>query len=145
MDIVTKIARQTTEFGEKIAASLRGGEVLCLYGELGAGKTTFSAGIINFFLPGKRVISPTFIIVRHYRVNHPLIKVINHIDLYRIHTLSDIQHIGINELFTKDAITLMEWPQKMPDIMSGRRIDIYFEYTKDSSRKISLPSYEAVG
>lgn len=139
MVITTPSAQQTRNFGKKIAMQLGGGEVVCLYGELGAGKTTFVSGIINEFLPGKRVLSPTFIIVRHYDIPKGTIKHIFHIDLYRMNTISEIEQIGIGEFMHRsDTVTLIEWPERMQSILPRKRLDIYFQTINSKIRKISL-------
>lgn len=139
MEITAHSPLQTRNFGRKIALQLHGGEVACLYGELGAGKTTFVSGVINVFLPGKRVLSPTFIIVRHYTISHKTIKHIFHIDLYRMNTVSEIEQVGIGEFMHRsDTLTFIEWPERMRSILPMKRLDIYFQMIDPKTRKISV-------
>src|SRR3990167_9714860 len=84
MKYTTGSPRETSDLGRALAARLCGGEVVCLYGDLGSGKTTFISGVINFFRPKTRVLSPTFIIVRHYRFDKAPVKNFLHADLYRL-------------------------------------------------------------
>ena|SRR3990167_10028432 len=138
MEYITNDARQTRKLGEKQASLLKGGEVLCLFGELGAGKTTFISGLINYFKPNTRVLSPTFIIVRHYRIDHIKIKNIYHIDLYRLDDLAAIIDLGILELFNKpDNIIAIEWPEKMKQLLPKDRIKIEFKVLEKDRRKIT--------
>ena len=138
MEYITNDARQTRKLGEKQASLLKGGEVLCLSGELGAGKTTFISGLINYFKPNTRVLSPTFIIVRHYSIKHKRIKYIYHIDLYRLDDLSAIRDLGILELFNKpDNVIAIEWPEKMKQLLPKDRIKIEFKVLEKDRRKIT--------
>ena len=138
MEYITNDARQTRKLGEKQASLLKGGEVLCLFGELGAGKTTFISGLINYFKPNTRVLSPTFIIVRHYSIKHKRIKYIYHIDLYRLDDLSAIRDLGILELFNKpDNVIAIEWPEKMKQLLPKDRIKIEFKVLEKDRRKIT--------
>src|SRR3989344_7709025 len=99
--INTKSIDETVRLGREFAATLKGGEAVCLYGDLGAGKTVFVKGIIDYFIPGKRVLSPTFIIVRHYTSKSSAIKDIIHIDLYRIDTQKDMESVGLSQYLNK--------------------------------------------
>ena len=95
MLIITNNTDDTSKIGKKIAAGLKGGEVFCLYGELGAGKSVFTRALINYFLPGIRVLSPTFIIVRQYETGKIKIKTIYHLDLYRLTNTGEFQDLGL--------------------------------------------------
>src|SRR3989339_1119927 len=95
MKYITWSARETSNLGRELAARLKGGEVVCLYGNLGSGKTTFISGVVNYFKPKTRVLSPTFIIVRHYRFNKPPVKNLLHADLYRLEDKPSIEALGL--------------------------------------------------
>ncbi len=137
MEYITKNHNQTMGLGRRLASTLNGGEVLCLSGELGAGKTTFVSGLVNYFKPDTRVLSPTFIIVRHYSIKHKRIKYIYHIDLYRLDDLSAIRDLGILELFNKqDNVIAIEWPEKMKQLLPKDRIKIEFKVMEKDRRKI---------
>lgn len=139
MNYITRSHGQTSRLGRKIASSLEGGEVLCLYGDLGAGKTTFTQGLIKFFIPDKRVLSPTFIIVRHYHIIHSLIKNIYHVDLYRISTIEGITDIGVSEFFHKpDTIVVIEWAEKYGSLLPRKRLDIHFSIIDGNKRAIKI-------
>ena len=139
MNIISQNPDDTRKLGRTIARELKGGEVLCLYGELGAGKTTFAQGFIDFFLPQKRVLSPTFIIVRHYLISHKLIKNIYHVDLYRIASIGDIAGLGLTELMYKpDSIVLVEWAERLGNLLPKKRIDIKFSIINEKEREIDI-------
>ncbi len=136
---ITKNPEETKLLAKKLASTLRGGEVICLYGELGAGKTVFVKGVIDYFLPGKKVLSPTFIIVRHYYPQNSAIKNILHVDLYRLSETYEIQSLGLNEFMTKpDSIVLIEWAEKLAKLLPKQRIDIRFNILSEQQRLIKI-------
>src|SRR3989338_1528912 len=99
--INTKSIDETVRLGREFAATLKDGDAVCLYGDLVAGKTVFVKGVIDYFIPGKRVLSPTFIIVRHYSVKNTTVEEIIHIDLYRIDSQKDMESIGLRQFLHK--------------------------------------------
>ncbi len=139
MQYISKSPKQTEKIGSILASQMKGGEVICFYGELGAGKTTFVQGFMNYFLPEKRIISPTFIIVRHYSTRHQQIKNIYHVDLYRITREDEISALGLSEWLNKpDSLALIEWADKMGNFLPEKRIDIKFEIKSEKERIIKL-------
>ena len=139
MNYITNNSDETKQIGYRFGLRCGGGEVLCLYGDLGAGKTTFAHGFINYFLPGKRVLSPTFIIVRHYRPPQAFIKNIYHVDLYRLAKTEEILATGLTEFMCKpDSIVILEWAEKMGKFLPDKRIDIHFTMLDNDKRKISI-------
>ena len=140
MTVFTSRSRKETfTLGGQLAKSLKGGEVLALYGGLGAGKTSFAAGVINHFLPGKRVISPTFIIVRHYLTGKKVIKNILHVDLYRLDYKKDLQGLGLDDFFNQPStVVIIEWADKMDNLLPGKRTDIRLIIKSDKIRSISV-------
>ncbi|MBM3283967.1 tRNA (adenosine(37)-N6)-threonylcarbamoyltransferase complex ATPase subunit type 1 TsaE [Candidatus Gottesmanbacteria bacterium] len=140
MKYISESYNQTRHLGRQLAAGCRGGEVLCLYGDLGSGKTTFIQGLINFFLPGKRILSPTFIIVRHYYAIHPSIKNIYHVDLYRTSKIEEIIDTGISEFIQKpdNIIVAVEWADKLAHLLPAGRIDVNFSILSANKREIKI-------
>ena len=113
-------AAQTRALGARAAKRLRGGEVLLLYGPLGAGKTCFVQGLCQALGVAEEVTSPTFTLVNSY----PGSPVIHHIDLYRIAPGADLTDIGLDELLdevaTGRAVAVAEWPQPMLALVPRR-------------------------
>ena len=136
MKYITWSPRETSDLGRELAARLSGGEVVCLYGDLGSGKTTFISGVINYFRPKTRV-SPTFIIVRHYRFDKAPIINLFHADLYRLENKLSVKALGLAEYWTDpDTVFLMEWAEKMAGQLPENRIDISFRITGRDKREI---------
>jgi len=137
MKYITWSARETSNLGRELAARLKGGEVVCLYGNLGSGKTTFISGVVNYFRPKTRVLSPTFIIVRHYRFDKAPVKNLFHADLYRLEKKSSVKALGLAEYWTyADSVFLIEWADKMAGQLPEKRIDISFRITGRDRREI---------
>ncbi len=151
--IITESFEQTQKLGFELAKSLKGGEVLALYGDLGSGKTTFMQGFAKGLGIKRNIISPTFIIMRTYAIGmenqeFPLrqgfegqarIKNLYHVDLYRIENERDVEGLGLLELLgEKENIVAIEWPEKIENSLPKDRIDIYFEYLVDDKRSITF-------
>jgi tRNA threonylcarbamoyladenosine biosynthesis protein TsaE len=142
MDYISKNPAQTRQLAQKIAAGLHGGEVLCLYGQLGAGKTVFISGLINYFIPGKRVLSPTFIIVRHYHPASNKIANIYHVDLYRVSDETDIRGLGLVELLDqKKSIIAIEWAERLAKFLPKKRIDINIKIKDTTVRELQIKKW----
>jgi tRNA threonylcarbamoyladenosine biosynthesis protein TsaE len=116
--------------------------ILCLYGDLGSGKTTFIQGLAKGLGIKKRVISPTFMLIRMYQQEHRT-KCIEqrfyHIDLYRINKVGEAKGLGLEEIFNEPkAIIAIEWAERIKEILPKKRIDIYFDYVSENQRKINI-------
>ncbi len=136
---ITNTPAETKQLAERILSKFKGGEVVCLYGELGSGKTIFAQGMINYFIPGKRVLSPTFIIVRHYQVDHHIIKRFLHIDLYRMLNIDEVRELEFFEFMHKsDTIIAIEWAEKLENLLPQKRIDIHIKSLDEDKRKIDI-------
>lgn len=130
---------ETKDLAANFAKNLKGGDVLCLYGDLGSGKTTFVQGIAQAIGIRRRIISPTFIIVRTYKINK-----LNfyHIDLYRTKNIDDLKGLGIDEILLSDKnIVAIEWADKLGKLLPKKRIDINFLYQHEDIRKIRIENH----
>lgn len=112
MKFVTKSEIETHALAEKIARTLSGGEAILLSGTLGAGKTTFTKGLAKALGVQKTVVSPTFTIIKEYKGTSLMLY---HIDMYRIEDEDEIYELGIEELYQKDSVTVIEW-NKMEEL-----------------------------
>jgi tRNA threonylcarbamoyladenosine biosynthesis protein TsaE len=121
--------------GHPLAEALRKGDVVALWGDLGAGKTTFARILIQT-LVGKPidVPSPTFTLVQIY---DSLQGEIWHCDLYRLKEPEEIFEIGLEDAFYQ-AICLVEWPERLGNLLPQRRIDVTFTIKDETTRKISV-------
>lgn len=133
-DYITRSEEETIALGRKFAARLKPGDVVALYGELGAGKTEFVKGICDYFHVHEIVSSPTFTIINRYEGEDPQHHHITlyHIDLYRVNTNKELREIGLEECTEeKSAIKLIEWAEKANGTLPKRRYSIYFEFSPE--------------
>jgi tRNA threonylcarbamoyladenosine biosynthesis protein TsaE len=138
--IITNSKEETTVLAEHFAKTLKGGDFLAFYGDLGAGKTTFIQGLAKGLGIKKRIISPTFIIMRHYALK---LKNFYHVDLYRTQSRNDLLGIGLDQIIQdENNIVALEWAEKMGNLMPKRRIDISLEYLGEDQRKIIIKKHE---
>lgn len=137
----TKNALETQELGEKFGKSLKGGGILAFYGELGSGKTTFIQGLAKGLGVKKRILSPTFVLMRSY----PLLKTgfFYHIDLYRLNSAKEAQSLGIEEIWgNPQNIIAIEWAEKVQEILLKKRTAIFFKYKDENIREIHINNLE---
>jgi tRNA threonylcarbamoyladenosine biosynthesis protein TsaE len=118
-----------------LARLLRVGDIVCLWGELGAGKTTFARVLIQG-LAGKpvEVPSPTFTLVQTYGTPQGEVW---HCDLYRLNNPEEVFELGLEEAF-HEAICLLEWPERLGDFLPQKRIDIAFHAVNEATRAITV-------
>jgi tRNA threonylcarbamoyladenosine biosynthesis protein TsaE len=138
-EIITNGARKTRDFGKKMSKDIKGGEIICLSGELGAGKTTFSQGLLRGLGVVGAITSPTFTVMKHYSLKESPrgLKNIFHIDTYRVES-EDILNIGWDEIIkNKENIILVEWPEKIKEIIPQDAIWLNFESINKEERKIT--------
>jgi tRNA threonylcarbamoyladenosine biosynthesis protein TsaE len=119
----------------RIAKTLRPGDALALSGDLGAGKTTFVRALVRAMHGSDvPVSSPTFIFRQRYDGTPP----IEHLDLYRIDDPADAQELGLEEAFGPDRITVVEWPERLPDLLPASAIHILIEGAGDEPRRLQI-------
>ena len=131
---------ETWELAKRLAAELRPGDVVCLEGDLGAGKTTFTQGLAAALgVPG-RVTSPTFCIVQEHRRQSTAGdggRVLVHMDLYRLHGEDDVIAIGWEDYLAEGAILVVEWPDRAGSLIPPDARHIVFTHLDgDESRRI---------
>ncbi len=140
MKKITNGFEETQNAGEEFAKELVGGDAVLLFGNLGAGKTTFMQGVAKGLGIAKRITSPTFLIVRRYEVNNSKgIERLYHIDLYRTQTENDLKGLGISEIFEDENATIaIEWSEKLENFFPKRGWKITFETINENIRSIDI-------
>jgi len=130
---------ETFAFGEDVGRSLRSGDIILLYGGLGAGKTLLTKGILNALeFDVDEVTSPSFALVNLYK---PSSFDVYHIDLWRLDAPSDaVSSVGLNEILENDeAVVIIEWAEKLGDIVfPNRTVSVRIEGDGDEPRTIRM-------
>jgi tRNA threonylcarbamoyladenosine biosynthesis protein TsaE len=137
---LTHSAEDTIRTGREIGARLKPPALLLLRGELGAGKTTLTKGVVSGLGAAREeeVTSPTFTLIHNY---HNGVRVY-HIDLYRVGDFRDFETLGIEDLFSEPAIVIIEWPEKMTLRSGWPVVEINLEHVDENSRRIRVADRE---
>ena len=123
----------TKEIGYRLGKLLTPGSVICLIGDLGAGKTTMTQSLAKAIGVDDYITSPTFTIVNEYEGNMPLY----HFDVYRIGSSEEMYDIGYDEYINSDGVCIIEWANLIEDILPDEYLDIELNY-KDMGREMIL-------
>lgn len=135
MKFKSNSVKETIEFGRKFAEKLKDGDVVCLEGDLGAGKTHFVKGIASGFgIDQEKVNSPTFTLINEYYGEIPIF----HFDCYRLKTIQEALEIGIEEYLYGEGVSVIEWPSKIKEIIPEYAIQIEIKHEGTSERGILI-------
>lgn len=133
--IITSSTAQTEEVGRVLGSLLRQGDLVCLYGDLGAGKTHLAYGIALGLEVGEHyVTSPTFTFVNEYQGRIPFY----HIDLYRMRDPSELEGIGFEEYVDSDGATVIEWAERAGNELPPECLSVYLSDISVDSREIGF-------
>lgn len=135
MKFKSSSVKKTIEIGKKFAEKLKSGDVVCLEGDLGAGKTHFVKGIASRFgIDQGKVNSPTFTLINEYYGEIPIF----HFDCYRLKTIQEALEIGIEEYIYGEGVSIIEWPSKIKEIVPENAIRIEIKHEGTSERSILI-------
>ncbi|MEK7652013.1 MAG: tRNA (adenosine(37)-N6)-threonylcarbamoyltransferase complex ATPase subunit type 1 TsaE [Patescibacteria group bacterium] len=138
MVLKVRSLKELRKFAKSIAKTLKGGEILALSGELGAGKTTFTKLLLKELGIKSRIVSPTFVLMVPY-VHRS--KTYYHLDLYRTNSLKEVQGLGLEELWgKKNTLFVIEWAERIKKHLPKKTIFLKFEVVsvKTDERKITI-------
>lgn len=131
-EVTTESEQQTQELAKKYAGKLEAGDVVCLDGQLGVGKTQFVKGLSSYFgIDPEQVHSPTFTLIHEYEGTLP----IYHFDCYRIENPSEVLEIGAEEYLYGEGVSIIEWPKKIAPFVPKYAHWIRIESLGPSKRK----------
>lgn len=126
---------ETIQIGSEFGRELKPGDVVCLNGDLGSGKTHFVKGVASYFgIEPEAVSSPTYTLIHEYPGSVP----IYHFDCYRLKNEQEALEIGAEEYFYGEGICLVEWPEKIDSLIPEEAIWIKISHLSDSERTISI-------
>lgn len=134
LDMISHSESQTRRLGSRLAALLAPGDVIALIGDLGSGKTRWVQGVCEGLGVAEPVISPTFTLVNEYRGRWP----VYHIDLYRLADAKETLTFGLEDYLYGDGITLIEWADRILDILPEGYLAVELYYFDDTKRRIIL-------
>lgn len=157
MEFVTHSSYETKKLGNLLAEEVRGGEIICLTGDLGAGKTTFTQGLLRGLGIKGAITSPTFAIIKDYQIKErdsrfmkknskkntsqdlrSTVQHVYHIDAYRVEA-KDLESLGWKDFAGKpDSIVVIEWAERIKKIIPTNAVWIKFKWLGDKERKLSL-------
>jgi len=142
---LTTSPAQTKKLGEKFAKGILKNKpkkiafVIGLIGGLGAGKTTFLQGFVKGLGVKETILSPTFVIMKRFRINHRFFKTFYHIDCYRINPPKELLDLGFKEIIANPKnIVAIEWADRVRKILPQNTTILKFEFANEKTRKIML-------
>ena len=132
--VETISADETIALGERLGRVARRGDLVCVWGDLGAGKTQLAKGVALGLGIDATITSPTFVLMAEYRGRLPLF----HVDLYRLADAADALAGGVIDDRQADGLTVVEWPNRMGDVLPAARLDVRIEGSGDERRMIAV-------
>ena len=136
-EYISNSISDTKEIAYAFGKMLKAGDIVCLDGDLGAGKTAFVSGFVKAFNYTGYVSSPTFAIVSEYIADLP----IYHFDVYRLNDSDELFDIGLDEYLFGEGICIIEWASKVMDVLPKRRYEVFIARSDDMGedyRKIQI-------
>mgnify|MGYP001767089630 CR=1 FL=1 len=136
METISHSRQQTLRIGRRMAKYLRPGDIVCLFGRLGCGKTVLTKGIAEGLgIGASRVISPTFVLIREHEEGRiPLF----HFDLYRLGQERDIAGLGYEEYLFGNGVSVIEWADRLRRLMPKEFLKVNLSVTGESERRLSF-------
>ncbi len=132
--MISNSVQETIQLGKDFAKELSPGDIVCLDGDLGAGKTHFVKGIASFFgVNEEKVSSPTFTLINEYQGSVPIF----HFDCYRLENEQEALEIGTEDYFYGEGISIVEWPQKIGNLIPPEAVWLTIKHIGDSKREIT--------
>ena len=138
LKVVLSNLEETEEFGIKLGKILKKGDIVCLIGDLGAGKTTLTKSIGLGLGVKEYITSPTFTLINQYKGRIP----VYHFDVYRLENADELYDLGFDEYFYGDGVCIIEWADKIEKLLPKERIVLDIKMGKDiNERVIDITAY----
>ncbi len=133
LEFFSRSPEQTRRVGMRLGGLLQAGDVICLQGELGAGKTTLVQGLAQGWGSLDSVSSPTFVLVNVYR--RPDTAQLFHLDAYRLESAPEAEELDIEDLLAQGPL-VVEWPERVEPVLPGERLWVKLEYVAEEHREM---------
>lgn len=136
MNILLNSPQETQKLGKKISKLLKKGDVVALIGELGAGKTCLAGALLDGLGVSDHYkgSSPTFVLINEYKGKLP----VYHFDVYRLNNIEEVVDLGYEEYFYGNGVTLIEWADKIEELLPDNCIRIYMKIIGENEREINI-------
>ncbi|MDI6768603.1 MAG: tRNA (adenosine(37)-N6)-threonylcarbamoyltransferase complex ATPase subunit type 1 TsaE [Anaerolineales bacterium] len=138
LEIFSRSPEQTRRVGMRLGGLLQAGDVICLQGELGAGKTTLVQGLAQGWGSLEVVSSPTFVLVNVYQ--RPDTVPLFHLDAYRLESAPEAEELDIEELLAQGPL-VVEWPERVEPVLPGDRLWVKLEYVAEEHREMRFTTH----
>jgi len=133
IEFFSRSPEQTRRIGMRIGAEIKAGDIICLQGDLGAGKTTFTQGLAQGWGSLDSVSSPTFIIVNMYRRANG--GKLFHLDAYRLDSVPEAEELDFESMLAEGSLVI-EWPERLGSLIPGERMWITLDHIQDEQRQM---------
>ena len=146
--MLSSSAEETRKLAASLLKQLNNTSLICLYGPLGSGKTTFVQGLAQALRIKKIITSPTFVLLREYKIKNFQIpnskfQILSHIDCYRIKKEGDFKSIGLEEMWSDPKnLVVIEWAERIKSALPKKRIDLEFKYLGKNKRQIKITNHQ---
>ncbi len=140
LDFISTSLEQTVRLGVRLGELLAAGDVICLSGELGAGKTALARGIGRGWGAGRRVTSPTFTLINEYP-RLPDGRVLYHVDCYRLETAADVATVGLEEILDNHGAVMIEWPERITAMLPEDHLWVAMRYVSETRRGLRITAH----
>jgi tRNA threonylcarbamoyladenosine biosynthesis protein TsaE len=135
MHITSSSVQETLQFGKRLARHVRKGDIICLFGDLGSGKTVLTKGIAQGLGIDKHdVVSPTFVLLRQYEGRVPVF----HFDLYRLGEAGEILDLGYEEYLYGNGVAIIEWADRLGILTPDAYLKVSLDVVGEDRRKITV-------
>lgn len=135
MNILSDSPGKTKKIGERLGKKLKKGDIVALIGELGSGKTCFTQGLMKGLgVKTNKITSPSFVIINEYTGRLP----VYHFDIYRLNNVREVIDLGYQEYFYGNGVTIIEWADKIEELLPKKCIRVFLRIVGEDERRISI-------
>ncbi len=138
LEFFSRSPEQTRRIGMRLGGLLKAGDVICLQGDLGAGKTTFTQGLAQGWGSLDSVSSPTFVLVNLYRRADG--EQIFHLDAYRLESVPEAEELDLDSMLAEGAL-IVEWPERLGDLIPKEYLRIQLEHISEEHRQMNFHAH----